>query len=542
MKIACLGFSARLLLAGGLLAPMPLAQCEILKLTGPPPDPAGYKFGFSVSLNGDRMAVGAPGSGVPGSVDIFELQDGGAWAKAGTLVASDSKVIEQLGYSVAVDNDTLVVGSVHQGLLFAKGAAYVFERQSDGTWIETAKLLPTDDAWAFGWSVDIDGDRIAVGAKGASSLSGGKGMAFIYEREGGVWVKKATIKPSISAGGDGFGASLDLEGERIVVGASYSWTSSSPYEGLAFVFERAFSGAVWIQTAILSPADLQDNDLFGQDVALDGDRIVVGAPQYDQPSPFIGAAFVFDLIGGIWTQTANLSPSDQPILTYFGWSVDVEGSRAVVGARTDNDAAPAAGAAYLFEEGPGGWTEVEKFYGSGIGPGDTFSYAVDLDDSELLIGAPYTIGAEMGHPGYAFLFALEPSGPSLLADATSVSLSQGGMQGFQLGACLEHAGDLYFLAGSATGTSPGFVFSGVSVPLNPDVYFLYTLNHPGIPPLASSFGVLDAWGKGSASFAIPAGTQPSLAGLTLHHAYAVLDPTTLQLDAVSPAVPVALVP
>jgi hypothetical protein len=148
----------------------------------------------------------------------------------------------------------------------------------------------------------------------------------------------------------------------------------------------------------------------------------------------------------------------------------------------------------------------------------------------------------LGYPGHAFLFALDPSGPSLLADASSVSLSQGGAQGLQLGACLEHAGDLYFLAGSATGTSPGFVFGGLPVPLNPDAYFLYTLNHPGSPPLATSFGVLDAWAKGSSSFALPPDSPATLAGLTLHHAYAVLGAGTLQVEAISPAVPVGLVP
>jgi hypothetical protein len=86
------------------------------------------------------------------------------------------------------------------------------------------------------------------------------------------------------------------------------------------------------------------------------------------------------------------------------------------------------------------------------------------------------------------------------------------------------------------------VLAGLPVPLNPDLYFLYTLNHPGTPPLSTSQGVLDAWGKGSASFPLSPGTQPSLAGLTLNHAYAVLDAATLQLEAVSSAVLVSLVP
>jgi hypothetical protein len=476
-----------------------------------------------------------------GSADVFAHQEG-AWVLSATLVAADGEEYDEFGYSVAVDGDMLVVGATDVGELGAKGAAYVFERQVNGAWVETAKLLPPDEAWAFGWSVDIDGDIIAVGAKGASSLSGGKGYVITFERVSGAWVKKATIKPLVAKGGDGFGASVDLEGERLVVGAPYQWTTLSPYEGLAFVFERNLSGTPWIQKAMLSPADLQDNDMFGHDVALDGDRIIVGAPLYDQPTPFVGAAFVFDLVDGAWTQTARLSPSDGPILTYFGWSVDVEEGRAVVGAKSDKDAAGAAGAAYLFEEGSQGWSELEKFYGSGIGAGDTFGYDLDLEGSEVLVGTPYAVGTEFGHPGAAYLFALDPEGPSLLADTGSLSLSLGGAQSLQLGACLEHAGDFYFLAGSATGTSPGFAFGGIPVPLNPDVYFLYTLNHPGSPPLGAALGVLDAWGKASASFSLPAGFEPSLAGLTLHHAYAVLDAATLQLEAASSAVPVALAP
>ncbi len=541
MKIARLGFLLRLVLACTLSAALCRGQCEVLKLTGPPPDPYYARFGFSVSLQGDRMAIGKPNSfTLAGSVDLFERQDGVGWVPVGTLVASDFQDVEEFGYSVAIDGDRLVVGATHDGLLFAKGAAYVFERQIDGTWLETAKLLPPSEAWAFGWSVDIDGDRIAVGAKGASTLGEGKGKVVVFERLSGAWVKKATIKPLVAAVGDGFGASLDLEGERIVVGAPYQWASTSPYEGLAFVFERS-SATVWIQKAMLSPADLQDNDAFGQDVALDGNRIVVGAPLYDQPSPFVGAAFVFDLIGGMWTQTAKLSPSDHPTLTDFGWSVDVEGTRTVVGAQNGDGAARGAGAAYLFEERSSVWVEVEKFQGSGVQSSDTFGYVLDLEGPEVLIGAPHAASG-LGHPGYAFLFSLDPAGPSLLADAISVSLSQGGGQDHQLGACLEHAGDLYFLAGSATGTSPGFVFGGLPVPLNPDPYFFYTLNNPGVPPLATSLGVLDAWGKGSASFSVPPGTSATLTGLTLHHAYAVLDAATLQLEAVSPAVPVALVP
>ncbi len=520
------------------------AQCEVLKLVGPPPDPQGSWFGFSVALRDDLMAIGKPSpkQGSPGSIDLFHrVEAGRAWVLDQTLVASDGAEYDKFGYSLAVEDGTVVVGSPAKGSLGAKGAAYVFQRQSDGTWLQTAKLLPNDDAsWTFGWAVDIEANRIAVGSKGVQNLSSGSGTVFIFEQQGSSWVKTAAIKPSISAAGDGFGASLDMDGERMVVGAPYEGTTVSPFEGLAFVFEHEAESGAWVEKAILSPSTLQDGDFFGRSVALDGDRVLVGAPQYSRPLPLSGAAFVFDLTLDAWTQVGVFQPADQVTHTLFGWSVDLLGTHAAIGARTDTTIAQDAGAVYLLED-LGSWTVAAKLHGSGIAAGDAFGNDVVLDGSRLLVGAPYLL-ADSSQPGGAFLFALDPSGPSLIADSSSISISQGGRQTFQLGACPENAGELYWLLGSATGTSPGVVWGGLEIPLNLDPYLLHTVNHPNSPPLATSLGVLDPWGKASASFSLPPGSDLSLAGLVVNHAYLVLDATTHQLESVSAPVPVVLNP
>ena len=350
---------------------------------------------------------------------------------------------------------------------------------------------------------------------------------------------KASIQPSISQAGDGFGASLDLEGDRFVAGASYNWTLGG--EGLAFVFERDSAG-FWNETAVLSASDLSDLDQFGRSVALDEDRVVVGAPLHSLPSLFAGAVYVFDLMEGSWSQTGKLSSSDLVSLNFFGGAVDVEGDTIIVGAELDPGAAPTGGAAYVFKESAGVWTQVDKFYGSFTENGDTFGYAVDLEDSEVLVGSPHTSASTAG-PGKAYLHVLDEfAEPSLLADTDKVSLSNGGLQALQLGACQAHGGALYFLAGTAAGVSPGLFLGGLSVPLNPDAYFLHTVNHPGAAPLSGALGVLDAFGRADATFEVAPGSAPSLAGLMLHHAYVVLDPASLQPTAVSGAVAVGLVP
>jgi len=104
---------------------------------------------------------------------------------------------------------------------------------------------------------------------------------------------------------------------------------------------------------------------------------------------------------------------------------------------------------------------------------------------------------------------------------SSISLSAGGSQAWSLDAGVAHAGRGYWVFGSLAGTSPGVPFGSIVLPVNPDVYFNYTINHPNSGPLMNSLGFLNGIGKATAGFAIPAGTTPSLAGLTVNHAYAL---------------------
>jgi len=122
-----------------------------------------------------------------------------------------------------------------------------------------------------------------------------------------------------------------------------------------------------------------------------------------------------------------------------------------------------------------------------------------------------------------------------------VSVSAGGTQALSLSPGAAHDFQLYFLLGSASGTSPGIPVDGVVLPLNiPDPYFSFTLNSPNTTLLSQSFGVLLGGGAATASFNIPAGVAPaSLVGVTLNHAYLVFDSSAAVVLASNPA-PVTL--
>ena len=113
---------------------------------------------------------------------------------------------------------------------------------------------------------------------------------------------------------------------------------------------------------------------------------------------------------------------------------------------------------------------------------------------------------------------------SLQADVGALSLAAGGTQALTVDVGPAFAGDTYLIAGTGSGTEPGFVVDGVAVPLNvPDPYFDYTLLVPNEFPFEHTLGFLDAAGRAGATLTAIPGSDPAAVGLVLHHAAVVFD-------------------
>src|SRR5690606_23772005 len=121
--------------------------------------------------------------------------------------------------------------------------------------------------------------------------------------------------------------------------------------GSAYVFDLASCGAACTETAKLTASDAAEGDFFGYSVAVSGSLAVVGAYLDDDGGSNSGAAYVFDLAscGAACTETAKLTASDAAENDWFGWSVAVSGSLAVVGAFGDDDGGSDSGSAYAFD-------------------------------------------------------------------------------------------------------------------------------------------------------------------------------------------------
>lgn len=341
---------------------------EVAKLTAG--DGAGGEaFGFSVSISGDTVVVGAPfiacsaGPGC-GAIYLFEKPLSG-WADAvhdAKLTAATPSFVAFLGFSVGIDGDTVVGGAPNAdcGAPFTFcGAAYVFQKPAGG-WVDAehdARLVSGDVAPGdlFGIAAAISGDTIAVGAQ---EREGARGAAYVFEKPLTGWTDAthdAKLIASDAAVADRLGASVSISGGVLAAGAPGDACTDGASCGAAYVFEMPVSGwADGTQTAKLAAGDAGAGDNFGNSISIFGNRIAVGSPFDDcDDGGDCGAAYLFERPAGGWANAGHdvkLVAGDAAAFDEFGIPVAAGAAAVVVGAPSAACAAGnACGAAYVFE-------------------------------------------------------------------------------------------------------------------------------------------------------------------------------------------------
>ncbi len=366
-------------------------------------------FGYSVSLSGEMAVVGAPRDDEngynSGSAYIFRNGPAG-WAEVARLLPDDGAAADWFGRSVGIDGNTVVIGAPQDRNSQLPGAAYVFEDTGTG-WAQVAKLFSGLDppGFKFGHSVSISDGTILVGSP-EENLTG---TTYIYEDDGNGWTHTANLQ----AGGL-FGLSVAISGDKAIVGApnrpQYDKKGKQVSKGggldMAYVFEKDGSG--WTQVAELTGGDQFAYDYFGWSVAIDGNKAIVGAPQFMLSED--GLACVFEDDGTGWKAVDTLLGSYSTGDGDFGTSVAISGDTALV-------ADPEDGYVYVFEQDDSGWEETELL----VGGGNIF-LPVAIDGNTALVGDPWS-SPDPDFPGTVYVFAVpEPSSLLLLLTATSCLL------------------------------------------------------------------------------------------------------------------------
>jgi hypothetical protein len=412
-------------------------------------------FGRSVAISGDTLVVGAPGedssadsgeaddsTSKSGAAYVFTLSDG-IWSQQAYLKASNAEAGDEFGYSVSISGDTLVVGAHHEdssandgeanNSAENSGAAYVFTR-SDGLWSQQA-YLKASNAEAndyFGHSVSISGETLVVGAYGEeSSASGGEadnsasgaGAAYVFTHSGGAWRQQAYLKASNAEVNDLFGYSVSISSDTLVVGAHYEDSSadggeannSAENSGAAYVFTR--SDGVWSQQAYLKSSNAEEKDQFGFSVSISGDTLVIGAygedsssngGEVDNSAANAGAAYVFTRSDGAWNQQTYLKTSNTEDYIHFGRSVAISGDTLAIGSQgiptTEGFLVRQIGATYVFTRSGGVWglqTSLiprNLIWGNDLVVSDYIGGSVAISGDNLVVGSYLSDSSNGGTP------------------------------------------------------------------------------------------------------------------------------------------------
>lgn len=387
-------------------------------------DGNGDTFGSSVAINGDTLVIGArleDGNNddtlSSGAVYVF-IKVNGQWVEQAYLTASNSSNDLRFGQSVAISGDTLIVGAhLEDTSANDSGAVYVFTRSSN-IWTEQTILKASNPANGdnFGYSVDINGNSIVVGAYTEDGADNGTqddaGAAYVFTGSGAIWSEQAYLQASNIGSGDNFGISVAINSDTVVVGASSENGADNGMQddvGAAYVFVR--SGVNWSQQAFLGASNTQAKDNFGISVDISGDSIVVGAFLEDGidngTQDNSGAAYVFTRTGVSWSEQALLKSFNVGTDDSFGNAVSIDGETILVGAifedgdginGVDNNATENSGAAYLFTRSMNTWTQQSYIKASNTDIQDEFGHAVALSGNNIIVSAPGEDSALINDP------------------------------------------------------------------------------------------------------------------------------------------------
>jgi hypothetical protein len=252
------------------------------------------------------------GNAICGAAYIYAKQNG-SWKQMAKLTASNAVAGDKFGTSVSIYNDVVVIGAPEKTIsgVWAKGRVYVFKRTGN-VWSQVVGLQASNgQAYdLFGTSVAIDGQMIIAGAPYTDHT--GKtdaGSAYIFRFENNNWIEKKILSPADATSYGFFGSSVDISGATVVIGAPNTTSSFVANVGAVYTYNSTdFTGTNWAFGQKLGPDDKQAQMQFGHSIDIEGDRLLVGAPSYNfSGNPGSGLAKGFKRTAGQWGSDLDLN-------------------------------------------------------------------------------------------------------------------------------------------------------------------------------------------------------------------------------------------
>ena len=450
------------------------------KLLPAPGDPLAG-FGCSVAAGLDTLLVGSYQAGPTdaGAAYVFAYVNP-TWTLQGTLTAADASPADHLGWSVALSQDTALVGApLDDSPISDAGSAYVFARTA-GVWAQQQRLV-AGDATAddqFGNVVSVSGNTAVVGSVFGNALGNNSGAGYAFVRSGTTWSQQQKLNSPSDPTGDDYGIAVTVSGDVAWVGAPKDDPQGVVDAGTVYQFQR--SGTAWAVASTIVTFGGGANDACGATTAVSSQVLALGCDQADvaakdggavyvwdrsgvqvvprqvllPPNPLPGLAFGYTLAAdenvlavGEWPNAANAAvhvfrrqASGQWLLEHSVWgpipgvgfasSVGVDGDLLAVGATGAlNGGGVATGGVYLFRRYGAVWLPEATLFPPDGAAGDVFGVAVDVDAAQgrVVVGAPWHGGLNVGgayvfeRVGGSWSFARQLSGSGRFGRSIALS-------------------------------------------------------------------------------------------------------------------------
>jgi len=374
-------------------------------------------FGDFVRHKGTRAFFGAQGNpvvgiGIVGKSFEFSLKDG-TWSEQDVLTGVDDVAFDDnYGYSVAFEDDFLMVSAPSDDEFgLNAGTIYVYRSGANG-WELEQKILPNDiNSGNFGVDVELYNGKIVAGSSGDFNR---RGSVYVYAKVGEEWVEVQMIEPDDEIQTAFFGESIDVSGDYLVVGARGSDEACSTLlscnvdsecgegeycylgynecvreicsSGSVYVYE--YSGGSWMLKQKIISEDISEGDRFGAKVEMDGDLLVISAPNDDDDISNSGSLYVYRLSAGEYVFEQKLTMSDPQASNLFGKSLDVDVDIIVAGTEQKTiDGLFRAGQVYIYRFHEGVWVEEKILRASDYDDREFFGSSLSLERGSLLVGA-----------------------------------------------------------------------------------------------------------------------------------------------------------
>lgn len=374
---------------------------------------------------------------------------------------------DDFGRSVAISGDVAVVGD--PGVIGAVGAAYVFRRGPNGpgdwqldTVLESPELDPDE---RFGRAVAVTGSVLVVGAPNADSPAFQQGAAYVYRFDGIQWQFQAMLTASDGESDDVFGQSVAIDGDVLVIGAPNVVVNGLAHAGAAYIYRFNEKKGEWIEQAKLTAPNAEEEDGLGLSVSIRGDVALVGAPGKNHVWNESGSAFVFRRKGSEWSYEAELADFDDIWVQWLGFSVYLSQDIAVVGVPLDNsiDKGNDSGSAYIYRYDPdtSEWAQEQTIIASDAAHLDWFGFSVSISEDGQTIASGAVLDDDLGSgSGSAYVFRLFDG---KWQETAKVTASNGG-PGDNFGGSVALSQDMLLVGSHRASQLPGgaYLYAGLS--------------------------------------------------------------------------------